>query len=135
MLNKATLLCAASMIEALTLDNLKEPEIGFNMGDWGGHTTYVDTSGNRCNTVACIAGFIVLAAGYSARDLCKMQPQEIRSAAAQLAGLDEGEATRLFYALWRPIFGKDLCDIKPLEAATAIRRLVRTGTCLNGKLT
>lgn len=79
-----------------------------------------------CNTVACIAGFVVVEAlGHRKgmkilRENTKYNLQNIDAMARDLLGLDDAQAGYLFYP-------EDMEAVTDKEAVKALRHLVKTG--------
>lgn len=124
-MNKKLLLKTAELIENASKPKAR-PKLGFNMG-----TTYSslahDQTGHNCDSVACIAGWILLAAGKSIRSIAAIPG--VMEKASSLAELDGAQEQALFYGNVRK---RELVlyAVKPKEAVAAIRRLVRTGVVL-----
>lgn len=132
-MNKALLRATIVNLEAAR-KNDKTP-IGFNLFDWcvtGGDVK--DHTGHECNTVACIGGWIVLTAGWTPEDLRKMAREDseeginaVFCTARDVAGLTEQQAEDLFFGRFS---GKQREQITTKAAIAAIRRLIRTGSCI-----
>ena len=84
------------------LENMHEPDLGFNMGVFLGDTSaYIpDYSGHHCDTVACIAGHIV-AMVYGRDELCDRFETgktygNVQQTAAEYLELNHTESMKLF---------------------------------------
>lgn len=119
-MNKERLLILAEAIEKNERPKAF-PDFGFNMGTYGDDNTD-DWHGERCGTVACIAGWAValFAEKKPAQDRCDLWVYEEAKTL-----LDLGNVTA--HLLFAPDDIQDMGDVTPKDAATVIRKLVETG--------
>lgn len=101
-------------------------DIGFNMGsfiDEGDDEWPIeDYSRQHCGTTCCIAGHVVITACLASG--LKRSFRSTEETAAYYLGLDEDEASMLFYVVGPP---RDLSSITPKQAARVIEHAMETG--------
>lgn len=117
-MNKNRLLILAKLLE-MAARNDATPKLGFNMGSYGSSGS--DRTGHNCGTVACIAGWAVVAFRPDIEIADLPSNFRISSEAADLLGLDRMDASNLFLPplnLWKST---------PLQAASVLRHAAKTG--------
>lgn len=126
-MNKELMLKTADLIEKASLPETT-PEIGFNMGGFcsPAQGTVKDNTAHNCSTIACIAGWALLASGVKPEELIHMASDTIENKAMELLDLGYNEAQALFYAYnYRSPRTFPIWEVLPEQAIEALRLSVK----------